>query len=85
MAAFLRLPPAVRRVLGMKLWASIISTIGPSFLIFGPFLATSTYLGFWRGLDPRRTMSEKSWGPEIQVHVYALQILDARASGDWVK
>ena len=52
MAAFLKLPPTVGMVLGMKFWASIINTIGPSFLIFGPFLATSTYLGFWRGLEP---------------------------------
>ena len=35
MDAFLKLPPAVGKVLGMKFWASIISTIGPSFLTFG--------------------------------------------------
>ena len=35
MAAFLRLPPTLGMVLGMKFWASIISTIGPSFLTFG--------------------------------------------------
>ena len=32
---FLKLPLTVGMVLGMKFWASIISTIGPSFLIFG--------------------------------------------------
>ena len=51
LAAFLRLPPTVGMVLGMKFWASIISTIEPSFFIFGPFLATSTYLAFCRGLE----------------------------------
>ena len=35
LAAFLRLPPTVGMVLGVRFWASIISTIGPSFLIFG--------------------------------------------------
>ena len=50
---------------GMKFWASIISTIGPSFLIFGPFLATSTYLGFWRGLEASYVWcQEGNWGPK---------------------
>ena len=40
--------PTLPIILGMFFWASIISTIGPSFL---SFLATSTYLGFWRGLQ----------------------------------
>ena len=35
LAAFVRLPPMLRKVLGMFFWASIISTIGPSFLAFG--------------------------------------------------
>ena len=63
--AALKLPPTVGMVLGMKFWASIISTIEPSFFIVEPFLATSTYLGFWRGLEASYVWcQEGNWGPK---------------------
>ena len=60
----------------MKLWASIISTIGPSFLIFGPFLATSTYLGFGGVLKAHMCGVKREIGGPNRPH-------DAHDAGSW--